>query len=207
MGYAKCGTAARCSVTAPRAVAAGTARRRPIQCVRTALVMLAESLVRVAADPQVELLTAQSTGSADQAVLVIHGGPDWDHSYLREPLTEIGSQYRLIMPDLRGCGRSTCGLPIDQYTPDAVVADLLALLDTAGLGTADVLASHATAGPGKLATRSKARPRNRAAGTAIGSQPARSLNATGKPGSACTYTIRAISVQHYWGEWSRRAAS
>jgi pimeloyl-ACP methyl ester carboxylesterase len=103
------------------------------------MVMLAETLVTVAADPHVELLTAQSAGSGDQAVLVIHGGPDWDHTYLREPLAEIGSQCRLIMPDLRGCGRSTGGLRIGQYTPDAAVADLLALLDSAGLGTADVL--------------------------------------------------------------------
>jgi pimeloyl-ACP methyl ester carboxylesterase len=43
------------------------------------------------------------------------------------------------MPDIRGCGRSTAGLPSGQYIPDAVVADLMALLDALGLGVVDVL--------------------------------------------------------------------
>lgn len=43
------------------------------------------------------------------------------------------------MPDIRGCGRSTAGLPSGQYTPDAVVSDLVALLDVLGLGVVDVL--------------------------------------------------------------------
>jgi pimeloyl-ACP methyl ester carboxylesterase len=100
---------------------------------------LIQTRVAVCADPRVELLVAQSAGPADRALLVIHGGPDWDHSYLREPLAEIGDRYRLVMPDLRGCGRSTCGLPADQYTPDAAVADLIALLSALGLDRVDVL--------------------------------------------------------------------
>jgi hypothetical protein len=46
--------------------------------------VLTESLVAVSADPRVELLVAQSPGPADRALLVIHGGPDGDHTYLRE---------------------------------------------------------------------------------------------------------------------------
>jgi pimeloyl-ACP methyl ester carboxylesterase len=100
---------------------------------------MTETRVRVAANPDVELFVAQSDGPADHALLVIHGGPDWDHTYLREPLVRIGDQYRLVLPDLRGCGRSTSGLSIDQYTPGAAVADLVALLDVLGLARADVL--------------------------------------------------------------------
>jgi hypothetical protein len=44
--------------------------------------VLTETLVAVSADPRVELLVAQSPGPADRALLVIHGGPDWDHTYL-----------------------------------------------------------------------------------------------------------------------------
>jgi pimeloyl-ACP methyl ester carboxylesterase len=91
------------------------------------------------ADPHVELLVAQSPGASHRALLVIHGGPDSDHTYLREPLAQLGGRHRLIMPDIRGCGRSTAGLPSDQYTPDAVVADLAALLDVLGLGAVNVL--------------------------------------------------------------------
>jgi pimeloyl-ACP methyl ester carboxylesterase len=101
--------------------------------------MFTESMARVSVDPPVELLVASTAGPAERTVLVIHGGPDWDHSYLREPLGELGDQYRLLLPDLRGCGRSTRGLPEDQYTWDAVVADLLALLDVVGTTTVDVL--------------------------------------------------------------------
>jgi len=98
-----------------------------------------EIVVTVSAEPHVELFVAQSPGPSEGALLVIHGGPDWDHTYLREPLAQLGDRHRLIMPDIRGCGRSTAGLPGGQYTPDAVVADLIALLDALGLGVADVL--------------------------------------------------------------------
>jgi pimeloyl-ACP methyl ester carboxylesterase len=101
--------------------------------------VFAETLVTVSADPVVELFVAQSPGPRDHALLVIHGGPDWDHTYLREPLAQLGDRHRLVMPDLRGCGRSTAGLRDDQYTPDAVVADLVALLDVLGLGAISVL--------------------------------------------------------------------
>jgi pimeloyl-ACP methyl ester carboxylesterase len=98
-----------------------------------------ERRVIVAADPGVELFVALSGGPPERAVLVIHGGPDWDHSYLREPLDRRAGRYRLILPDLRGCGRSSRGLGDGQYTPDTAVADLLALLDALGVTRADVL--------------------------------------------------------------------
>jgi pimeloyl-ACP methyl ester carboxylesterase len=101
--------------------------------------VFAEQFVTVSRRPPVELLVAQSAGPAHRALLVIHGGPDWDHTYLREPLDGLAGTHRLVMPDLRGCGRSTRGLPDDQYTPDAAVGDLIALLDALGIGRADVL--------------------------------------------------------------------
>ena len=85
------------------------------------------------------LFVAQSQGPADRALLVIHGGPDWDHSYLREPLDRLAGRHRLILPDLRGCGRSTWGLGDGQYTPDAATGDLAVLLDALGADGADVL--------------------------------------------------------------------
>jgi pimeloyl-ACP methyl ester carboxylesterase len=95
--------------------------------------------VNVSDDPLVELFVAQSDGSSEHALLVVHGGPDWDHTYLRDPLVRLGGRCRLIMPDIRGCGRSTAGLPATCYTPDAVVSDLLSLLDALGLDTVSVL--------------------------------------------------------------------
>ncbi|SDK07311.1 Pimeloyl-ACP methyl ester carboxylesterase [Nonomuraea maritima] len=99
---------------------------------------VSEQLVRVG--PAVELFVARTTEAPGSCpLLVIHGGPDWDHSYLREPIVERASRHDLIFPDLRGCGRSTRGLPDDHYTPDAATADLVALLDALGVRQADVL--------------------------------------------------------------------
>src|SRR5579859_1879373 len=101
--------------------------------------MLIEEHVPVCAEPPVRLFTAHSTGPADQALLIIHGGPDWDHSYLRQPLERLADTHRLVFADLRGCGRSTTSLPPQAYTPDAAIADLLALLDALRIGHTDVL--------------------------------------------------------------------
>ncbi|MGW1128048.1 alpha/beta fold hydrolase [Streptomyces sp. NPDC002526] len=101
--------------------------------------MFTEDLITVSLQPHVELFAARSAGPSHRTLLVIHGGPDWDHTYLREPLSELAETHHLILPDLRGCGRSTLGLPDDQYTPDAAVEDLIALMDALGIGQADVL--------------------------------------------------------------------
>ena len=50
---------------------------------------LAERLVRVSDGPLVELFVAETTGDPTGTLLVIHGGPDWDHMYLRQPLVEL----------------------------------------------------------------------------------------------------------------------
>lgn len=86
-----------------------------------------------------ELFVAETAGPAERTLLVVHGGPDWDHTYLREPLGELAGSHRVLLPDLRGCGRSTQGLPEHEYTWDAVVRDLLALLSAKHIGRADVL--------------------------------------------------------------------
>jgi pimeloyl-ACP methyl ester carboxylesterase len=98
-----------------------------------------ERTVPVSARPAVELFVAQTPGPAGNPLLVIHGGPDWDHTYLREPLGQLAGRRRVILPDLRGCGRSTLGLPDGQYTPAAAAGDLAALLDALRTGPADVL--------------------------------------------------------------------
>ncbi|MET9344699.1 alpha/beta hydrolase [Nonomuraea sp. NPDC003804] len=67
-------------------------------------------------------------GPADRTLLVVHGGPDWDHSYLVEPLDRLAGEYRLLFPDLRGCGRSPVAEPL---TPDAMVDDLAELVGSA----------------------------------------------------------------------------
>lgn len=104
--------------------------------------MLTERPVRVAANPPVDLFLTEAGTPAHATgppLLAVHGGPDWDHSYLRDPLTRLADQRRVLLPDLRGCGGSTRGLPEGHYTPRAATADLLALLDALGIGEVDVL--------------------------------------------------------------------
>lgn len=73
-------------------------------------------------------------------LLVIHGGPDWDHSYLLPAVAGLcGHGIRPILFDLRGCGRSFRCADDTGYTVDAVVGDVAALMDALGLARADVL--------------------------------------------------------------------
>ncbi|MCK1813989.1 hypothetical protein MTQ13_06820 [Streptomyces sp. XM4011] len=52
--------------------------------------MFTEDLIPVASGPPpVELYLASTAGPSDRTLLVLHGGPDWDHSYLREPLDRL----------------------------------------------------------------------------------------------------------------------
>jgi pimeloyl-ACP methyl ester carboxylesterase len=102
--------------------------------------VLLETVVTVCRDPRVDLFVAEAPGPPDRTLLVIHGGPDWDHTYLREPLQQLAGRHRVLWTDLRGCGRSTTGLADQDYNPDAAVSDLLALLDHyAPAETIDVL--------------------------------------------------------------------
>jgi proline iminopeptidase len=59
-----------------------------------------------------------------QPMIVLHGGPDFDHSYLLPDLDRLANAFRLIYYDQRGRGRSA-----DQFRPEDVslasdIADL-----------------------------------------------------------------------------------
>ncbi|WP_258947980.1 alpha/beta fold hydrolase [Lentzea californiensis] len=83
---------------------------------------------------ETEIFVAWREGGRDRTLLAIHGGPDWDHSYLRDPLERLDC--RLLLPDLRGCGRSGRAA---EYHPDGVVEDLVRVLDAFEVERADVL--------------------------------------------------------------------
>src|SRR6476659_8292938 len=57
-------------------------------------------------------------------VIVLHGGPDFDHSYLVPELDGLADQYRLVFYDQRGRGRSWSGEGPESVTIDSEVEDL-----------------------------------------------------------------------------------
>lgn len=76
----------------------------------------------------VELFVRQF-GHAGRELVVLHGGPDWDHTYLLRALQPLSPQARLTFYDHRGCGRSTRLGTLEGYTLDEAVDDLVTLLE------------------------------------------------------------------------------
>ncbi len=71
-------------------------------------------------------------GAGSSTVVVLHGGPGFDHSYLRPWLDPLGEDHRLVYLDLRGHGRSRREAGAEFRTA-TVVADLEALREVLGL--------------------------------------------------------------------------
>ncbi len=84
---------------------------------------------------------APSTGDVEGTgpVLVVHGGPDWDHHYLLPGLEPLAARRRVLAMDLRGCGASSRGLPRGSCQPTNVVDDMLAAADAFGAPRVDLL--------------------------------------------------------------------
>jgi pimeloyl-ACP methyl ester carboxylesterase len=72
-------------------------------------------------------------------LLVAHGGPTWDHSYLLPAVAHLADVRHVVLTDLRGNGRSGRHLPLDQLQPEYVVDDLRALIQLLGADRADLL--------------------------------------------------------------------
>jgi len=72
-------------------------------------------------------------------LLVIHGGPDWDHSYIRTFMDPLAAERTLIFFDLRGCGRSQRFTDPEALHVSRVVEDTQGLLSHYGLGSVDVI--------------------------------------------------------------------
>lgn len=72
-------------------------------------------------------------------LLVIHGGPDWDHTYLLPGLELVAQTRPVVAFDMRGCGRSTQGLGHAGYQPEFVVGDVDRLIGALGHEGVDLL--------------------------------------------------------------------
>jgi len=59
-----------------------------------------------------------------QPMIVLHGGPDFDHKYLLPELDHLANAYRLIYYDQRGRGMSAEGVRADDVTLASEVDDI-----------------------------------------------------------------------------------
>ena len=66
-------------------------------------------------------------------MMVLHGGPDFDHGYLLPDLDRLADGYRLVYYDQRGRGRSTRGVAADDVSLASDVDDIERLRIALGL--------------------------------------------------------------------------
>lgn len=57
-------------------------------------------------------------------IIVVHGGPGLDHSYLRSGLEPLGRTYRVVLYDQRGLGRSASPLDTVNITMSGFLTDI-----------------------------------------------------------------------------------
>jgi len=92
----------------------------------------------------VELFVRRFGDPAAPLLVVIHGGPTWDHSYLLPAAAQLADVAHVLLFDLRGCGRSCRvaphgDLPVESVQPDLIADDVRGLIDRYGGGRGDVL--------------------------------------------------------------------
>jgi proline iminopeptidase len=73
------------------------------------------------------------------AIVVVHGGPDFDHAYLLPELDRLSASFRLVYYDQRGRGRSSDGVSEDDVTMASEVDDVDAIRRHLGLRSVAVL--------------------------------------------------------------------
>jgi proline iminopeptidase len=61
---------------------------------------------------------------AGTPIVVVHGGPDFDHEYLLPELDRLAEQFRVVYYDQRGRGRSFTGETADDVTIESEIEDL-----------------------------------------------------------------------------------
>ena len=72
-------------------------------------------------------------------IVVLHGGPDFDHTYLLPELDRLGESFRLIYYDQRGRGRSAGGVRPDDLSLASEIDDVERVRSRFGLESTAVL--------------------------------------------------------------------
>ena len=72
-------------------------------------------------------------------LVIVHGGPGLDHSYLLPQMAQLADRYELIFFDQRGCGRSSVRVDSAAMTIDALVEDIDRVRDAYNLNTMNLM--------------------------------------------------------------------
>jgi len=74
-----------------------------------------------------------SCGAEDAPLIVfVHGWPELSHSWRHQLRCFADLGFRAVAPDMRGYGRSTVHRTFEAYTMEAIVGDMIELLDALG---------------------------------------------------------------------------
>ena len=79
------------------------------------------------------------TGDDGPPVVLLHGFPDSGRLWRHQVPALADAGFKVIVPDLRGYGRSDKPAEVDAYTMDLLVGDVLAVLGDAGAERAHVV--------------------------------------------------------------------
>lgn len=91
------------------------------------------NLQRIALPTGVELDVAIAGDPANPALIFLHGFPE-SHRTWRHQIAEFARDHYVIAPDQRGFARSSKPEGVEQYSPDKLVADMIALADHLRVG-------------------------------------------------------------------------
>ncbi len=87
---------------------------------------------RIALSTGVEL-DVEIAGAEDApAVILLHGFPE-SHRTWRHIVPDLARDHRVVAPDQRGYARSSKPPAVEDYAPDRIVGDLIALADALGI--------------------------------------------------------------------------
>jgi pimeloyl-ACP methyl ester carboxylesterase len=88
---------------------------------------------RVGMQDGVELHVAEYGSPGDPVLVLLHGFPELGYSWRHQIPALAGAGYRLLVPDLRGFGRSDAPEAVEAYSVEVLAGDVLTLFEAAGV--------------------------------------------------------------------------
>ena len=93
---------------------------------------LREAVDSLLAQTGVELDVAVAGHGGNPPIILLHGFPE-SHRTWRDVIPDLAKDHFVLAPDQRGYARSSKPEGVENYAPDRIVADLIALADHFGI--------------------------------------------------------------------------